>query len=116
MSQQEQDFAERINTNLCISKNQEVFIDPVTISIILGIISLIINALRLYCQIKHNREDAEKIQGESQNPGPIARRLVARHVRKQLGREEYQQCGQYYIDAIFRTCAESSTEEIMELL
>jgi hypothetical protein len=111
-----ENIAHKINEKVCQSTNQKVFIDPLSIGIYITIIDIIINAIRIWCQIKKNRESAQKIQEECKNPGIVARILVSRQVKKKIGRNAYKDKGEQIVQAIFDTGKEMSVDEIVEVL
>jgi len=109
-----EDAAKRVKNN--IEGDSQVFIDPASIMLMASIISAILSAIRLYCQWKKNKQDAQKLVDGSKEPGLIGYFILKRTVRKHLGRERFKTDGQKVIDAILKSGSQLSIEEAENLL
>jgi hypothetical protein len=102
--------------NVDNGNKQEVFFDPATIMLIASIISAIFNGIRLYCVWKNSQKQGEEIIEVCKNPRFIHKMMVARQVRRGLGPAEYRKRGREIVGKIFRAGAQSTPEEIDNLL
>lgn len=111
-----EDLAQKIQNDVENSSEKLVFIDPMSIMLYIAIINAIINAVRLFCILKKNRESAEKVSQECRQPGLGTRILVTRQVRKHLGIKDFRKNGAALVDKILRSGADLSLDEIETLL
>jgi len=100
----------------------EVFLDPLTISIISAIISLIFNIIRTFILfrrdkkgVRHIYSDGEAIKEACRNPTPRMRRIIRRVVRRKLSREEYDKYGDKLCASILQYGADTGVGRLQQL-
>lgn len=111
-------------------------VEPVSITVMLGVLSVMFSALRLYCQWKANR--AQKQQQENNtsptpnentpiNPnsinkdlkvegGFLAKRRARRAVKSQLTPTQYREYGDVIVDSIFEVGIETPSNELADII
>lgn len=110
------DAAEKVLNELRNNKEQEVFIDPATITIICAILGALFQAIRLYCDWKKNKKAGENISGHLQRKSFLARRTIKRYVKENMTPEDYAVRGEAVINAILEAGSKATPEYISELL
>lgn len=95
--------------------DQEVFIDPATITVICAILSTLFSAMRLWCVWRNNKVDGQQIKEACARPGFRLRRRIYRVVRQHLSHEQYRQHGGQLVHAILAAGASASPAELEQL-
>jgi hypothetical protein len=102
-------------------EKQEVFFDPVTITVIAAITTIIFNVIRTYAVCKKLRKTEEQpnpqgaaIKVACQNPTGPMRRMIRRTIRRRLGRDERHRVDELY-EAFIRNGAQATEQELQEL-
>jgi ABC-type bacteriocin/lantibiotic exporter with double-glycine peptidase domain len=94
-----------------------VFVDPLTIMMIASILGAIFNGIRLWCQLRANRKNAENIQGQAQSNSLLTQFFVRREVIKVMGRKNYRNNGgSEIVSKIIKAGATASVELIQQLM
>lgn len=109
-------LAERIVDKLNTDEVKPVFIDPITLTLILGIIGVIIQFIRLYCQWKQGRTPEEQLKEMCLRPTLGARVLVNRSIRAKTPKHTTRKQRMLIAESIFDTGFECSHEELREFL
>lgn len=89
---------------------QEVFVDPVTISLCL---SIIVNIVKLWKTCKNKPEE---IQVSCKNPSKRDIAILKKQIRKELGFIRYYKEGQKYLDNTLNVAKDLTIEEIEQLI
>ena len=113
--------ARRVKDNIVLedNKDQEVFIDPATIMLIASILSVILNAIRLWCEIKRNKKEqseGEQICSICRNPSVAQKWMVNGAVRRQTRGQLNARQRKELRNAIFNTGATANPQEIEKLI
>jgi len=90
------------------------FIDPITIMLIVNIISSIIKVIKIYQQCKENKQ-GEVMQEVCNYPDWRTRRLIKRHIRKNVDRATYWEKGDQICAAILHCGANTDVYQLQEL-
>lgn len=74
------------------TEETEVFIDPLTLSLVASVLGALFQAARLYCEVKNGQSTAERIQEVCKNPSLVHKHMVrARIYTLHEGRLTYRQ-------------------------
>lgn len=112
-----EDFAKQIQEKVEDEQKEivETFVDPLSLSIYLSIISSIIYLIKTIYDCRNKRKMAEGIKDEVKEPGLFTRLMIARQTRKQL-RRDYRKYGKTVEDKIVETARELSVDQIEKIL
>jgi hypothetical protein len=96
---------------------QKVFVDPATIILVISILSMIFQGIRMWLQYRKNKLDGQEIQVLCSKPSRLANLFVRRGIINKFGRKTYKDLGgEEFVSAIFETGANTSPEELDNLL
>lgn len=95
---------------------QQVVIDPLTISLLFSILGAILQGIRLYCQWRHNKKAGEQISDHLQRKSLLSRRTVKKYVKANMSSEDYALRGNAIIEAILSAGSKATPEYITKLL
>lgn len=97
-------------------RNGEVF-DPITISVIAGVLSILFNLLRIYFLVRKNRSQSagEVIHENCYYQTGRMRRIIRRAVRRRLSRLDYSKYGNALCNAILDYGASADIGELQSL-
>jgi hypothetical protein len=98
------------------TNEQQVFIDPATISLIFSILGAIIQGIRLYCQWKQNKKTGENIHNELLYQKRRSKRTIRTYVKNAMSPEDYAVRGEAIITAILEAGKNATPEYIEQLL
>jgi hypothetical protein len=104
-----EDFAQRAVLNL--PGEQNVVLSPALILLIADILSGLIPIIRDRC-----RKSSEEVSHMASDPRPLERIALRRRIRREMGIREYRKNGYAVTDAILKTGAEATVEEVAALL
>ena len=104
-----EDFANRAVLNL--PGEQNVALSPALLLLIADIVSGLIPIIRDRC-----RKNAEEVSHMAAESSWLEKRALSRRVRREMGIRAYREHGHTVTDAILRTGAEATTEEVAMLL
>lgn len=105
--------AQRLSVSANNNNSQQTFIDPLSLSVYMSIISILFSALKLWCKWKEGQKaNGSDIQAVCRRPSFYIRRRVHRVVREQLGEDRYRTHGNELVAAIFKAGVDASTDEL----
>lgn len=115
-------FSNRVAIDTRKDGVQQVFIDPLTITIICSIASVLFAAIRTWIAYRKAKNEEERANNGVKAINLVSSRSfllnwrVGKIVKKNLGKERYKKEGKYLINSIFNTIENSSPQEIGQLL
>jgi hypothetical protein len=94
----------------------EAFIDPITLSVIAGVLSILFNAFRIYFLFKDRSKSAgEVIHENCYYETSRVRKIIRRAVRRRLSRADYAERGNALCRAILDYGKTANIDELQDM-
>lgn len=101
-----------INKSFNTDQEREVFLDPVTLSLVIGLVIDIIKAIQ---ECRSDKTDDEIVQ-TVHNPSNMEKRLIKRAIRRKVGLIKYWRDGNKLFNGVLSTGNTMGSQEVVYLL